>query len=65
MKQFLRESPAIWALIALALVLVLLGFAVLGKNWAQCVTLALLLFWILVCIKKDYIIWKLTKGDKE
>lgn len=65
MKQFLKNSPAIWALIAIVIVLFLLGFAILSKDWTRCGILLVLVLWILLCVKKDYTIWKLTKGGKK
>lgn len=64
-KQFLKESPAAWILLGLIIVLILLGLAIISKNWTRCILLGILIVWMLLCLKKDYTIWKLTKGSKK
>jgi len=65
MKQFLKESSAVWALMAIVIALFLLVISILSKDWTRGVLCVVLISWILLCIKKDYIIWKLTKGGRK
>jgi len=65
MKQFLKNSSVIWALMAIVIVLFLFILAIISKDWTRCGILVVLLFWILLCIKKDYTIWTLTRGSKK
>ena len=65
MKKFLKESPVIWALTALVVVLILLGITISNKDWGKSILLVVLISWILLCIKRDYTIWKLTKRGKK
>ena len=62
MKKFLKESLAIWALLTIPIILFLLTFSIISKDWTRSGIVLVLLFWVLLCIWKDYTIWKLTKG---
>jgi len=64
MKQFLKESPAVFIIPVVLALLTLLVITIPDKNWTRCLLLVALILWMLICLKKDYIIWKLTKGGK-